>query len=702
MLVVAAGAMIVAACANMGRPEGGPRDETPPVYLRSNPAMGQLNVNRQRIMLEFDENVSLDDAMSKVIVSPAQKNMPAISNVGKRVYVELRDSLLPNTTYTVDFADAIKDLNEGNILDGMSLDFSTGDVLDTLRISGRVFQARNLEPAKGMLVGVYSNLSDTALTTLPMERITKTNQRGEFTVRNMAPGTYRIFAINDVNRDYHWDRSEDVAFYDVTLTPTAEPATVTDTLVNHEGKRDSLVTRGITRFLPDDVLLTWFNEAYTPQYLKDYKRPAIEKLTINLSAKADTLPRLRLVNTPRAGQESTEWAVLESSVTMDTLVYWITDSAIFDRDSLTVALEYMKTDTLGELSLAIDTLKMNVRGPLSKKKRDEEARKKRENFEKEVERINKLNADAHEKNRKKIENQEDTLDWIDLPREEIQHLDLKLASSVPAELNKPLMFKSATPIARVDSSRVRLEIEIDSAWYPAEPLRISRIQPLNPLLWVAPVEWESGERYRLTVDSAAFTDIYGLSNKEVQTEIQAKSRSDYSTLSFDIKGLDGRKAVVELLNSSDAPVATVPANASGGVRIEYINPGTYYARLFIDNDGDTLWTTGSIADSRQPEEVYYYPKKFNLKKNWDIEQEWNINELPVEQQKPYEIVKNKPKLKKGERDTNATDEEEEEEFFDDPFMQNASRNNGLGGGQNSGNMIGGRYRNMNNSSNLAR
>ncbi|MDE5734037.1 MAG: Ig-like domain-containing protein [Duncaniella sp.] len=700
MLVAAAWAMIAAACANMGRPEGGPRDETPPVYVGSTPSMGQLNFNRQRIMLEFDENVSLDDAMSKVIVSPAQKNMPAISNVGRRVYVELRDSLRPNTTYTIDFADAIKDLNEGNILDGMALDFSTGDTLDTLCISGRVFQARNLEPAQGMLVGVYSNLSDTALTTLPMERITKTNQRGEFTVRNMAPGTYRIFAVNDVNRDYHWDRSEDVAFYDVTLTPSAEPATVTDTLLNHAGIRDSLVTRGITRFLPDDVLLTWFNEEYTPQYLKEYKRPAIEKLTFTLSAKADTLPRLRLVNTPRAGQESSEWAVVESSATMDTLVYWITDSAIYERDSLTVALEYMKTDTLGGLSLATDTLKMNVRGPMSKKKRDEEARKKRENFEKEVERILKINADTREKNRKKIENQEDTLEWADLPRQEVKHLDLKLASPVPADLHKPLMFKSPTPIASVDTTGLRLEMEIDSVWYPAGNLSLRRARPLNPLVWVAPVEWESGQKYRLTVDSAAFTDIYGISNKYVQTEILAKSRSDYSTLSFNISGLDGRRAVVELLNTSDAPVTAVAADSTGGVRIEYINPGTYYARLFIDTDGDSLWTTGSIASLRQPEEVYYYPRKFNLKKNWDIEQEWNINELPVEQQKPYEIVKNKPKKKKGEQDPNASEEEEEDEFFDDPFMQNATRNNGLGGGQN--NMIGGRFRNTSNISNLAR
>ena len=209
-----AAAMLVAACANMGRPEGGPRDELPPVYVRSNPAMGQLNVKGNKITVEFDENIALDDAMNKIVVSPAQRTTPAISSNAKRVTVELRDTLLPNTTYTIDFADAVKDLNEGNVLDGLALDFATGDTIDTLRISGMVFEAQTLEPAQGMLVGVYSNLEDSAIHTLPMDRITKTNQLGQFTIRNLKEGTYRIFALNDVNRDYHWDRSEDVAFYD--------------------------------------------------------------------------------------------------------------------------------------------------------------------------------------------------------------------------------------------------------------------------------------------------------------------------------------------------------------------------------------------------------------------------------------------------------------------------------------------------------
>jgi hypothetical protein len=190
----------------------------PPVFVKSEPAVGALNYTNQKLVIEFDENVQVKDVMDKVVVSPAQKSMPSIVANGRRVYVELKDTMLPNTTYTIDFSDAISDLNESNPLDGFAVDFSTGNEIDSLRISGMIFEARNLEPAQGMLVGVYSNLSDTAITTLPLERISKTNQLGQFTIRNLKPGTYRIFALNDLNRDYHWDRSEDIAFYDVDIS----------------------------------------------------------------------------------------------------------------------------------------------------------------------------------------------------------------------------------------------------------------------------------------------------------------------------------------------------------------------------------------------------------------------------------------------------------------------------------------------------
>lgn len=643
-----AAAMLVAACANMGRPEGGPRDELPPVYVRSNPSMGQLNVKGNKITVEFDENIALDDAMNKIVVSPAQRTTPAISSNAKRVTVELRDTLLPNTTYTIDFADAIKDLNEGNVLDGLALDFATGDTIDTLRISGMVFEAQTLEPAQGMLVGVYSNLEDSAIHTLPMDRITKTNQLGQFTIRNLKEGSYRIFALNDVNRDYHWDRSEDVAFYDVTISPTATPTTVTDTLMRENGQRDSLVTRDATRYLPDDVLLTWFNEGYSSQYLKDYKRPERNKITFQFGTKADTLPIIRLLNTHRAGDEISTWSMLDASPTLDTLTYWIADTSLVALDSITLEASYMRTDTNDCLSWATDTLRFNIR---TVKKKEEKKKKKKD------------------------EEEEDSI-----PK--IPHMELRVSSGSSQELNRGLVITGGTPIVSFDTTAVKLEMQVDTLWYPIEQPSFHRLDSLKPMTYTAPYEWEEGTKYRLTIDSAAVHDIYGLDNEPLTHEFTTKKSDDYSTVSFTITGLDERPAIVEVLNTSDKPVGYAPVE-NNIATIAYLPPGTYYARLYIDANGDGQWTTGSLSDSipRQPEETYYYPKKLTLKKNWTIEQSWDINELPVDQQKPQEIKKNKPKRKKGDpEEPRNGDEEEEDEFFDDPFMNNATRNGNLTNG----------------------
>lgn len=655
MILAVVAAAVMAACANMGRPEGGPRDELPPVYTGSSPAMGQLNVSQNRITVSFDENIALDDPTNKIVVSPAQKTQPAISSNGRRITLELRDTLLPNTTYIVDFSDAVKDLNEGNILDGLALDFSTGDSIDSIRISGMVFEARTLEPAQGMIVGAYSNLSDTAITTLPLERITKTNQKGQFFLRGLKPGVpYRVFALNDVNRDYRWDRSEDVAFYDITVTPSAEPTVVSDTLRTWDDSADSVVTRPATRFLPDDILLTWFNEGYASQYLKDYRREVRNKISMQFGAKADTLPVMRLINTHRKGEDISSWAVLDATPTLDTLTYWITDTALIALDSLLVETTYLRTDTTDNLSLTTDTLKFIMRGGKAVKKDDKKKDKDKEAA--------------------------DTLPPV------IPAMDFKIATGTTLDLNRPLTFVAGTPVARLDTAGFHLEMQVDTLWYPVKAPVVRRTLPLNPMAYSAPYEWMEGTKYRLSVDSAAVADIYGLANKPLTQEFTTKQRSDYSSLSFNISGLGGRPAVLEVMNSSDKLVAAVPVRGTS-VKVEYLNPGTYYARLFIDADSNGVWTTGNLLGSVQPEEVYYYPKKLNLKKNWDIDQSWDINELPVDMQKPREIVKNKPKRKKGDLDARPEGEEEEEdEFFDDPFMNNASRNNGLGGGRRMNNM----------------
>ncbi|MDE7124981.1 MAG: Ig-like domain-containing protein, partial [Muribaculaceae bacterium] len=583
-----------------------------------------------RFDIYFNENIQLEDPSTKIIVSPAQKLSPSITSQGRRVTVELRDSLLANTTYTIDFADAVNDLNEKNILDGFALDFSTGDTIDTLRISGMVLAAQNLEPAQGMLVGVYSNLADSAISTLPLERVARTNQLGQFTIRNLKAGTYRIFAINDANRDNHWDRSEDIAFYDMTISPTVEHIEVTDTL-RSSTDQDSLVTRNGVKYLPNDILLTWFNENYQAQYLMDYKRPDRHRIFINFGAPSDTMPTLTILDGPLKGTTLAEHSVIKRSATRDSLEYWITDSAIIARDSLLIAASYLRTDTLDNLTWTTDTLKFNFRAPKSgkKKKKDDEA---------------------------------DTIP-------EITFLAFNSRGTSVQDINKPLYFEASEPVSRFDSAAVHLLKLTDTVWTEIYARPVPEADSINPLSFKFDYEWEPGSKYKLSIDSAAITGIYGHWNRPILQEIKVRSTEEYGNLFFRINDTDSA-AVVELLNQSDATIAAAPV-IDGIASFRFVRPGTYYARLFLDSNRNGKWDTGNIADAIQPEETFYYPGKIALKANWDIEQSWNIYQTALDLQTPNDIQTHKPKHKNATGQPNKSvydDEEDDDNFFNNGYQ----------------------------------
>lgn len=628
--------LILTACASIGRPEGGRRDEEPPVFVRSTPAPGAVNVDGRRLSIYFDENVQLEDAFNKVVISPVQLEAAQISANGRRVSVELRDTLKPDMTYTIDFGDAIKDLNEGNVLDGFAIDFSTGTTLDSMRVSGIVLGASNLEPAQGVLVAAYSNLSDTAVRTLPPDRIARTNQLGQFTIRNLAPGTYKVYMINDINRDWHWDRSEDVAYLDELIVPSTKAITVTDTLYSSTGE-DSLTTRDGVQYLPNDILLNWFNEDYKAQYLKEYARPDRRRVTLELGAPADSLPELRIVDGPRdtslAGLTSDKWATTVASLTKDTITVWLTDTMVMNTDSLRLSVKYQKPDSLDRLVWTTDTLRFFYKAPRRSKK----------------------------------EIEADTLP----PAKDVLKVELKLNGGVQ-EVYNPLKIGIDQPLLSLDTSAVRLELMVDTLWTPIKGWTIEP-DSVNPVhLKKIRQTWKPGEKYRFSVDSAAIVSLFGEHNKPISTEFTVRKLDEYSNLVFVMPGVDST-GIVELLNSSDEPVKAVPV-VDGRADFRYLAPNTYYARMYFDTNGDGKWTTGKL-DSIQPEEVAYYPKKLVLKSNWDVEQTWDIYEVPLDQQKPYAILKNKPKLKRGEERPKDEDEEEEkDEFMGAPNRGNSNKN----------------------------
>lgn len=639
MVTSVGGALLLGSCANVGNPSGGPRDEDPPIFVSSNPPMGSVNVNKEKITLTFNEIVNVKDAFSKVVVSPAIGSTPRVSSLGRRVTVEF-DSLQPNTTYTIDFADAIQDNNEDNPLQGFAYTFSTGSELDSLRISGRVLSARAMEPQQGMLVGVHSNMSDTAFSKTRLLRMAKTDDKGQFTIRGLAPGSYRVFALKDNDNDYAYSSpEEDMAFYDVLVTPAARTVTATDSVYDPiTGKVDTVVERMRTQFLPNDILLRSFNSEIRQQYMSKYERLDSTRVFIKFNTRADSLPAVRII-APRSAAGIKSLGTLEASAKLDSLVWWLSPE-LMRTDSLKLEVSYTRTDQNLVPSAVVDTLDFfTKRMPQPKKKKDD---------------------------KKKI-SAADSIAAITTA--------FKLTTGTSQHVNLPVEFELPMPPAHYDPAAFHLSVLVDTIYRPIlSDYVLTRPDSLNPRRFSLDYLWDYGGKYKLEIDSMAAVDIYGKPTRPLKHEFTVKQAGDYCSLLFQISGIPAdTPAFVELLNGSDAVVRSVKVDKNEAY-FPFLEPGKYYARIVFDVNGNGEYDTGNYQLNLQPELAYYYPKVINVKKNWDKEELWSLWDTPVDMMKPVQILKNKPETDKRNRNrTNTQSVEEDEDYFDpteNPFDPN--------------------------------
>ena len=627
-------------CANIGNPSGGPIDKTPPIFMRSNPTPNAVNVKDRKIEIFFDEIVTLKDPSTKIIVSPAQTEMPRMSALGRKVTVELVDSLLPNTTYTIDFSNSIQDNNEGNAIDNFAFAFSTGSVIDSMRVSGYVLDSRTLEPMQSVVVGLQSNLADSAFHKEKLQRVALTNDRGQFTIRNVSPGSYHIFALKDLDRDYKFGNpTEDIAFLDSIIVPSIGSREAADTVYNDLNEIDTIMRATRPAYFPNDILLSMFNEDRKSQYLANNLRVDSTRISLTFAAASDTLPSLSIVG---RNDVPDQWYTLERSQTNDTLTYWIRPPHLVSADTLMVATTYLRTDTASNLSWGTDTLKFTFQRQKAKKKKKNE--------------------------------ETDSL-------EQIRFMELHPLANGTQEVYAPLLLQTGTPIERYSREAFHLQrkLQNDTIFYPAEIKSIAlRDSTLNRRDLMLKVDWEPGAAYKLAVDSLAMTDIYGLQTKPLKVDFNVRKMEEYGNIVFNITAVRD-SAIVELLDGTEKIVLRAPVKNH---RAELLNllPGKYYARLFIDRNGNGKYDTGNYDMHLQPEETVYYPGAINLKKNWDVEQTWDIYATPIDKQKPEAIKKNKPERKKWEKvntEKTETDEDEENGFSDfsnpnDPNLRNSN------------------------------
>lgn len=573
------------ACASIGSPDGGIYDEIPPKVISSSPADRSISVSARKMQIRFDEYIKLENANEKVIVSPPQLEPANIRAEGKSVKITLYDSLQENTTYTIDFGDAIVDNNEGNPMGNYTYSFSTGTEIDTMEVSGAVLNAQDLEPVKGMLVGLYpldSLFSDSILSTKPFARVSRTNGSGRFSIKGVKPGKYRAFALEDKDGDFLFSqKSERIAILQDTFTTSCKWDLRMDTIWRDSTHYDSICAVPYVHYYPDDLVLNAFLEEGQDQHLLKLERPDPDILRLFFTAPADTLPVIRGLNFDE------KCLVADASLRYDTITYWITDTAFTHReDTMKFELTFMETDSLGVLQLHTEMHEEVPKQTWQKIQKDKQ--KQIQDWKKQLE--------------KRMKKSKEPLPPEENPYEKV-FLELAAKPGGNIDPNQNIHYVAKQPIASADTTKMHLYVKEDTNWLP-EPFLFLPDRDVKSYTLYA--EWEQKRQYRFTIDSAAVVGVMGEKIKAIKNEFTVRSEDDYGSLFVHVMLPDTTRIIVQLLNRSDKCVAEVVAGSDGRADFFFLKPGDYYMRCYVDNDYDKEWDTGKYADARQPEMVFYF------------------------------------------------------------------------------------------------
>lgn len=618
-------ALLISACANIGSPDGGMYDETPPVVVSSSPMNGALRNNKKKISILFNEYIRLENANEKVMISPPQQEMANVRTEGKRIKIDLFDTLQSNTTYTIDFSDAIEDNNEHNAMGFYTFTFSTGDVIDTMQVAGYAFNAEDLEPIKGILVGVYpadSTYNDSLIRKSPLTRISRTNGEGKFVVKGLRPGSYRVFALEDKDGDMRFtQKSERIAFDTTIYTVSCRPDVRYDTIWHDSVRYDSIRVIPYTHYFPDDIVLRVFLEAGQEQHLLKTERPNPYMFRLYFTAPTDSLPTIKGLNFDE------KCLVLTPSLHNDTLTYWVTDTIYSQQqDTLSFALTYLDTDTTGLLQSRTDTLEL-VPKQTYKSIREEQLEK--------MEKWEKSRAKQAKRAKKSLSYARNPYSFTPL--------EISVSPSGGLNPNENVTLRSKEPILEIDTSHVHFSVKQDSNWIP-EPHLFLPVKN-DRYAYRLYAEWESNKTYQLIVDSAAIVSVLGHSTKTIKNEFKVRGSKEFGSIFVHVISAD-TGVVVQLIDRSGKIKAWQRADKDGRADFFYLRAGNYYLRCFVDCNGNNKWDTGDYETGLLPEDVFYFPKPINLRAQWDVEQDWEIRAIPIESQKPREMVKQKGDKKK--------------------------------------------------------
>jgi len=561
-------ALITVSCATVVPPSGGPVDDTPPIPKNIKPENYSRNFTKKKAVIEFDEFVVLDKLTQQLVISPEMPEKPDISIRGKKVIIELPDSLDENTTYTIFFGNAIVNYKEGLPIANFEYVFSTGDEVDSMMIEGTAVRAFDHKAPEGSFVMLYKEQDDS----IPYHKrpyyLTKVEKNGHFRLSNLSAGQYKIFALQDMNSNYLFDQPiEEIAFIDSLITPYPDP--------HSYGVRDSSDTLEIIPAEP--VQLYFFTEAVKKQDILTSKLLASNKFEI-IFAKPLTSLKMQPLNL----KKDTIWNFNKINKNQDTLTTWLMGVR---QDTLLVEVS--------DEGQVLDTLRFI----LHKKKRSSQAAFKRKK---------KKNQPAEKPKPKKIP---------------------KLAYSDNARGGFPfysdIHFEFKTPIKEWDPTKIKILRQRDTIvdTLNAQAYFTDSVYQMH---LVIPTKFKEYKKYGVFIPDSCFFDIYGVTQDTISKMFVTTEMREYGSLALTINYPENHPLIVQLLNEKDNVVFQTIITKSGKIDYPYLKPGKYRLKAIEDENGNGKWDTGDYMQKRQPEKVFFIKQLIGIRANWDVTQEWII------------------------------------------------------------------------------
>jgi hypothetical protein len=573
-LMYAALLIITGSCAKISAPTGGLRDKLPPVVIKSVPENGSVNFRGERFEITFNEFVVLDNINDKFMVSPPLKKKPRVYVKGKNVIADFEEALRDSTTYTFYFQDAIKDLNEGNILDNFQFVFSTGSVIDSLSVTGNAYNAFNLNPPEKSMVLLYSCPDDTAATRSIPDYISRISQTGYFRIDNVKQGKYRLYALRDDDNSRNYNLpDEEFAFMKTPVEITSEnnyiPVVKDTTTVKKTNTKPAAPV-----FLNGEHQLYTFVAPHKNHYLTSSARPLKYLLSYTVSLPPDSMSLGFSIPGSDAGSY-----FLETSRNRDSVKVWITDSVLYNSPVITTLLKFPFTDSMNVVVYREDTIPLRFTAPRPPKS------------------------------------------------SRVKKIKYTVDNNISQGFLKPgqnIVFNSKTPLRQPDTSRIRIYDVTDPK------VKQQRLQFTGEMVsserYVIKAPFLQDKKYLFIADSAALGNIYGENIDSTGIRFSVRNAESYSKLTLNITGYEGGR-IIQLLDNSEKLIGERYMEKDGKILFQLLDNGDYRVRVVYDLNGDRRWTTGDFSRGLQPEPVSFYPGEIKIKVGWDAEQDWDITNL---------------------------------------------------------------------------